>query len=50
MTGYSSTIEPNRFIEETGAPLLKKPYSIESLGHKVRETLDATQVGEVIYA
>jgi len=47
MTGYSvetvqdKFVKHNRFIEEAGATLLQKPYNVESLGHKVRETLDS---------
>ncbi|HEV2706262.1 MAG TPA: PAS domain S-box protein [Pyrinomonadaceae bacterium] len=40
MTGYSEEMAHNMFIEETGAALIQKPYSIEILGQKVREALD----------
>ena len=49
-TGYSSEMVQSQFIEKTGAPLLRKPYNVEALGRKVRETLDTTRVMEVIYA
>jgi signal transduction histidine kinase len=41
MTGYSAEIAQNRFVLETGAAFIQKPYGIAALGHKVRETLDA---------
>jgi len=47
MTGYSAEIvqyefvKQNKFIEEAGAVLMQKPYSVETLGRKVREVLDA---------
>jgi PAS domain S-box-containing protein len=41
MTGYSAELRQGKFIENTGAPLLQKPYSIEMLGRTVREMLDA---------
>jgi PAS domain S-box-containing protein len=46
MTGYSAEIvqyefvKQNKFIEEAGAALMQKPYTVETLGRKVRETLD----------
>lgn len=50
MTGYSSEMVQSQFIENSGAPLLRKPYNVEELGRKVRETLEATRMSEVIYA
>jgi PAS domain S-box-containing protein len=49
MTGYSSEMVQSQFIEKTGAVLLGKPYNVEVFGRKVRETLDATSVREIIY-
>lgn len=49
MTGYSSEtvqsqfVEPSRLMEESGAFFLQKPYSVEGLGRKVPEVLDAAQ-------
>jgi two-component system, cell cycle sensor histidine kinase and response regulator CckA len=49
MTGYSSEtvqsqfIVPNKWLEEAGAFFVQKPYSVEGLGRKVREVLDAAQ-------
>lgn len=49
MTGYSAEIvqyefvKQNKFIEEAGAVLMQKPYSVETLGRKVREVLDAAR-------
>ncbi len=49
MTGYSAesvqyeSVKQNKFIEETGAALMQKPYGVETLGRKVREVLDMTQ-------
>lgn len=43
MTGYSAEMIQSKFIEKTGALLLQKPYSIEALGRKVREVLDAAR-------
>jgi PAS domain S-box-containing protein len=40
MTGYSEEMAHNMFTKETGMALIQKPYSIESLGQKVREALD----------
>ncbi|MCY7348271.1 MAG: PAS domain S-box protein [Pyrinomonadaceae bacterium] len=46
MTGYNSETVANRIpdenqaVEELNSPVLQKPYSIEDLGHKVREVLD----------
>jgi two-component system cell cycle sensor histidine kinase/response regulator CckA len=46
MTGYSAEIvqyefvKQNMFIEEAGAALMQKPYTIETLGRTVREMLD----------
>jgi signal transduction histidine kinase len=41
MSGYSAEIAESRFVLETGAAFIQKPYGIAALGHKVRETLDA---------
>jgi signal transduction histidine kinase len=41
MTGYSAEIAKSRFVLETGAAFIQKPYGIAALGHKVREALDA---------
>ncbi len=49
MTGYSAEIvqyefvKQNKFIEDAGAALMQKPYSVETLGRKVREVLDAAR-------
>ncbi|MBA3243265.1 MAG: PAS domain-containing protein, partial [Acidobacteria bacterium] len=49
MTGYSSEtvqsrfIEQNKLIEDVGAVVIQKPYSLEGLGRKVREVLDQAQ-------
>lgn len=43
MTGYSSEIFWDDFFEDSGATLIHKPYSIFTLGQKVREVLDAAQ-------
>lgn len=49
MTGYSAEIvqyefvKQNKFIEDAGAVLMQKPYSVEALGRKVREVLDAAR-------
>jgi signal transduction histidine kinase len=46
VTGYcSETVENrfvlrSRFIEETGASVIQKPYSVDVLGRKVRQMLD----------
>ena len=47
MTGYTAEmvqdkfVAQNRLMEESGAVLIRKPYSVEDLGRKVREVLDA---------
>ncbi|MGH9943980.1 MAG: PAS domain S-box protein [Pyrinomonadaceae bacterium] len=41
MTGYSTEMVQGRFIREARVPLLQKPYGLEDLAGKVRETLDA---------
>jgi len=43
MTGYSAEMVQGKFIEKTGAKLLLKPYSVETLGRTVREVLDAAR-------
>jgi PAS domain S-box-containing protein len=51
MTGYSvelvrsQFVKQNKALEEMGAIIIQKPYSVEVLGHKVREVLDAAQDG-----
>lgn len=45
MTGYSPETVQNRFVKqsnlkETAAATIQKPYSVQALGHKVREVLD----------
>jgi signal transduction histidine kinase len=40
MTGYSAEIAQSRFVLETGAAFIQKPYGIPELGHKVRQALD----------
>ncbi len=52
MTGYSSEmvqskyVNQNRTIEDLNAVLIQKPYSVEVLGRKVREVLDAREQGD----
>jgi two-component system cell cycle sensor histidine kinase/response regulator CckA len=41
MTGYSAEMAQTRFVSETGAAFIQKPYGIAALSHKVREALDA---------
>lgn len=41
--GAERVVEPSRLMEESGAVFLQKPYSVEGLGRKVREVLDAAQ-------
>jgi signal transduction histidine kinase len=41
MTGYSPEMAQHRFVLETGALFIQKPYGIAALSHKVREALDA---------
>jgi CheY-like chemotaxis protein len=41
MTGYSAEMAQTRFVAETGAAFIQKPYGIAALSHKVREALDA---------
>ncbi len=49
MTGYSSDLVKSRFlkqnfsIEALGADVIQKPYTIDKLGRKVREVLDASR-------
>lgn len=40
MTGYSAEMAQTRFVLETGAVFIQKPYGIAALGNKVREALD----------
>jgi two-component system cell cycle sensor histidine kinase/response regulator CckA len=42
MTGYSTEMFQSNFIENKGAALIQKPYSVISLGQKVREVLNAS--------
>jgi PAS domain S-box-containing protein len=48
MTGYSSETVQSRFVkqnkslEESEAVVIQKPYSVEALGRKIREVLDAS--------
>jgi signal transduction histidine kinase len=41
MSGYSAEMAQSRFVLETGATFIQKPYGIAALGNKVREALDA---------
>ena len=43
MTGYSAEVIQGKFIEELDAPIIQKPYSVDSLTRMVREILDASQ-------
>jgi two-component system cell cycle sensor histidine kinase/response regulator CckA len=49
MTGYSAETVQSKFVkrersaEEIGAVVIQKPYSIDGLGSKIREVLDASQ-------
>lgn len=43
MTGYSTEMFQSNFIEDKGATLIQKPYSPISLGHKIREVLNASK-------
>ena len=49
VTGYSTETVQSRFIkqnelmEELGAVVLQKPYSVEGLGRKIREVLDKVE-------
>ena len=49
MTGYSVEtvqsrfVQPNELMEELGAMVLQKPYTVERLGRKVREVLDESK-------
>jgi two-component system, cell cycle sensor histidine kinase and response regulator CckA len=43
MTGYSTEMFQSNFIEDKSAALIQKPYSPASLGHKVREVLNASR-------
>jgi CheY-like chemotaxis protein len=47
MTGYSAEMAQTRFVLETGATFIQKPYGIAALGNKVRETLDSVAVIKV---
>jgi signal transduction histidine kinase len=48
MTGYSSELVQSRFLEqnidikESGVIVIQKPYSVDGLGRKIREVLDAS--------
>lgn len=39
-TGYSADMAQNKFVDETGAAFIQKPFGMTALGHKVREALD----------
>ncbi|HYJ47152.1 MAG TPA: response regulator [Pyrinomonadaceae bacterium] len=47
MTGYSAEmlrtkfLQPNLLSDEPEAVIIEKPYTIETLGHKLREALDS---------
>lgn len=41
MSGYSAEMAQSKFVLETGATFIQKPYGIAALGNKVREALDA---------
>jgi hypothetical protein len=41
MTGYSAEMAQIRYVVETGAAFIQKPYGIAALSHKVREALDS---------
>jgi two-component system cell cycle sensor histidine kinase/response regulator CckA len=41
MTGYSAEMAQTRFVVETGAAFIQKPYGLDALSHKVREALDS---------
>ncbi|HXG67215.1 MAG TPA: PAS domain S-box protein [Blastocatellia bacterium] len=43
VTGYSAEMAQTDFLEKTGAPLLRKPYGLTSLGAKVREVIDTAR-------
>nr|MBA2731823.1 response regulator [Acidobacteriota bacterium] len=49
MSGYSSETVQSRFVKQhklindLGAVVIQKPYSLEGLGRKVREILDQAQ-------
>lgn len=47
MTGYSAEMAQTRFVLETGAVFIQKPYGIAALGNKVREALDAQRLALV---
>ncbi len=40
MTGHSTEVSEGQFIEEIGATLIRKPYSVGELARSVREVLD----------
>jgi DNA-binding response OmpR family regulator len=40
MTGYSADMVDTGFVESPGIPLLRKPYDINELAHRVRAALD----------
>jgi hypothetical protein len=48
MTGYSSDtvrsrfVKQNQLLKELEAVVIQKPYSVASLGRKIREVLDAS--------
>jgi two-component system cell cycle sensor histidine kinase/response regulator CckA len=54
MTGYSADtiqerfLEQDQLLEQWGAVVIQKPYSVEGLGRKVREVLDKARLREPI--
>jgi two-component system, cell cycle sensor histidine kinase and response regulator CckA len=43
MTGYSTEMFQSNFIGDKGAALIQKPYTVSSLGQKVRQVLNASK-------
>ena len=41
MTGHNAELAKDKFLNETGATFIQKPHGVVSLGHKVRQALDA---------
>jgi two-component system, cell cycle sensor histidine kinase and response regulator CckA len=41
MTGYSTEMFQNNFVDDKDAIIIQKPYSVFTLGQKVRQALDA---------
>src|SRR5262249_40365228 len=42
MTGYSAEMARNKMQQDLGEGFIQKPYSVQTLGQKVREVLDAS--------